>query len=341
MVTLKEVALRAGVTEKTAERALSGVTQGKRRDALERARKVRQAAQELGYYPSRIAQSLRTGKTRSIGFIAERITDQYFSAAVEVVMDEAEKYGYSTILRLMRGNPELGIECVNRFRSSGVDGILFGGWLYSADHPFFQELQKRKFPLLVIDAAGMKGNSFAVCDYSRAMPDAVRFLAGRGHRKLHLALFGDPDSAAMDVIDAFRNECSRLNLQPELLTRHRIREIAELAKQKPSGLLLFGKYSLRIFLEAASSVPDYHPDIIGFYNEWTWAAAPATSLSGVFFENAEIRIRAAVRQLIDEIEGRKETHQLKFPAEFFSADRFPALQTRNLSDQYLFEPPYA
>ena len=44
MITVKEIAKLAGVSAKTAERALSGETKGKRRDAGERAERVRKIA---------------------------------------------------------------------------------------------------------------------------------------------------------------------------------------------------------------------------------------------------------------------------------------------------------
>ena len=56
MVTIQDVAKLAGVPEKTAARALAGLTMGKRRDARERAERVLKAAAELGYEPSNIAQ---------------------------------------------------------------------------------------------------------------------------------------------------------------------------------------------------------------------------------------------------------------------------------------------
>ena len=49
MITVKEIARLAGVSAKTAERALSGVTKDKRRDAKERAERVRKIAEAHGW----------------------------------------------------------------------------------------------------------------------------------------------------------------------------------------------------------------------------------------------------------------------------------------------------
>ena len=67
MITIKEIARLAGVSAKTAERALSGATKDIRRDARERAERVRRIAEAHGYRPSELALALRRGGVRSIG----------------------------------------------------------------------------------------------------------------------------------------------------------------------------------------------------------------------------------------------------------------------------------
>jgi len=82
MITIKEIARLAGVSAKTAERALSGETKDKRRDARERAERVRKIAADYGYQPSELALSLRRGSVRTIGFLVDILTDQFLAAAV-------------------------------------------------------------------------------------------------------------------------------------------------------------------------------------------------------------------------------------------------------------------
>ena len=66
-VVIKDVAARAGVAIATVSRVLSGSTDV-RADLRER---VLRAAAELDYQPDILAQSLRRGATRSVGFIAD------------------------------------------------------------------------------------------------------------------------------------------------------------------------------------------------------------------------------------------------------------------------------
>ena len=64
-VTIRDVAARAGVALSSVSRVLSGHPDV---SASMRA-KVEEAAQALGYEPDLLAQSLRSGATKTIGFI--------------------------------------------------------------------------------------------------------------------------------------------------------------------------------------------------------------------------------------------------------------------------------
>ena len=75
MITVKEIARLAGVSAKTAERALSGVTKDKRRDAKERADRGRRIAAEHGYRPSELVKvdlRLNGEGVDALSFIAHR-----------------------------------------------------------------------------------------------------------------------------------------------------------------------------------------------------------------------------------------------------------------------------
>ena len=108
-------------------RALAGKIMGKRRDARERMERVLKAASELGYQPCEFAKSLRKGKTNTIGLVVGSITNRYFSALVEIVMDEAERNGYRMILELTRWDAEKYNLCLEHLLRLRVDGIFWSG----------------------------------------------------------------------------------------------------------------------------------------------------------------------------------------------------------------------
>lgn len=90
MVTIKDVALKAGVSIAT----VSYVINKSRRVNPETASRIRQAIQELNYHPSQIAQSLVTKATQILSVLISDITDPFFAPIVRGIEDVAVKAGY-------------------------------------------------------------------------------------------------------------------------------------------------------------------------------------------------------------------------------------------------------
>ena len=78
MVTIRDVAERAGVSVAT----VSHVINGTRKVAPETAERVRRAMEELDYHPNAVARSLRTRKTQVIGVVVSDITNPFFATLV-------------------------------------------------------------------------------------------------------------------------------------------------------------------------------------------------------------------------------------------------------------------
>ena len=94
MATIKDVALRAGVSISTVSRILNGDTRA--RD--ETVGKVRAAALELGYSPSALGRGLRTRSQSVWALIIGDIENPMFTGATRGVEDVASAAGYSVLL---------------------------------------------------------------------------------------------------------------------------------------------------------------------------------------------------------------------------------------------------
>lgn len=80
-VTLLQVAERAGVSRTTASFVLSG-RRAEMRISDEAGRRVRAAAEVLGYRPNRLSRGLRTQVTHTIGLVSDTIASEPFAGAV-------------------------------------------------------------------------------------------------------------------------------------------------------------------------------------------------------------------------------------------------------------------
>lgn len=91
---------------------------------------------------------------------------------------------------------------------------------------------------------------------------------------------------------------------------------------------------MRAFLDSVLPDADYHPDLVGVYNEWTWAQAASGQLLGTLMDQAELTVRTAVQTLIAQIDTR-EVRQIAIPARFLPKEEFSSLHVRDLTSQYL------
>ncbi|RAX46606.1 LacI family transcriptional regulator [Arthrobacter sp. AQ5-05] len=94
MASIKDVALRAGVSVATVSRALSG--KGKVSAASREA--VARAAKELGYVLSYNASSLASGRSRNIGIVVPTISRWYFANVLQGATQELNERGYDLTL---------------------------------------------------------------------------------------------------------------------------------------------------------------------------------------------------------------------------------------------------
>lgn len=334
MVTIKDVALRAGVPVRMAARALSGTTQGKRRDAKERAERVREAAQELGYCPSGVALALARGLTQSIGLLLPSLTDMFYAAASEIAMDEAGKQGYSISIRLTRFRPELARESIGRFRSSRVDGILYGDDGSTLPSELVRLLQKQEFPFLTFGHPNSHRFSSVAPDHADPIFRAVEMLARRGHSRITIAMLLEKHAGNQRDAGHFLDACSACGVHGEVSFQEEMKGFAALAGKHRDALLINGKYAMRAFLDSIADDPGYQPDLVGFYNEWTWAQASAARLRGVVMDQAELAVRTAVKTIIGQVADR-ETRTVTIPSRFYSRDQFTGIHVLDLANQYL------
>ncbi|MGH0052477.1 MAG: LacI family DNA-binding transcriptional regulator, partial [Sphaerochaetaceae bacterium] len=94
MATIKDVALKAGVTVTTVSRVLNnrGYLSDKTKE------KVRLAMQELDYHPSEIARSLAQRQTTLLGVIVPSLLHPYYSECINALEKHASLLGLKLLV---------------------------------------------------------------------------------------------------------------------------------------------------------------------------------------------------------------------------------------------------
>lgn len=186
--TIKQVALQAGVSPATVSRVISGVDTV---DETMRVR-VREAARLLNYSPNRIARSLRSKTTQTIGVIVPDIQDTFFTSVVRGIEDILRRAGYALLL----GNSDDDLEreqfYLSTLRADGVAGIIFFPVIKPSATLKHQRAMHEQLPLVALDRAptGIDMDTVKVTNAQGAR-DAVSYLISLNHRRI--ALINGPE----------------------------------------------------------------------------------------------------------------------------------------------------
>ncbi|WP_159097644.1 MULTISPECIES: LacI family DNA-binding transcriptional regulator [unclassified Actinomyces] len=123
-VTQAQVAARAGVSRTVASFVLNGRTD--QRVAARTAQRVKQAAEELGYRPNKIADILRTGESGTIALVSDLVTTTAAAhAMVRGVLEGARSHGMLLFTAETLGEPELEEQLITNLLDRRADGIVY------------------------------------------------------------------------------------------------------------------------------------------------------------------------------------------------------------------------
>lgn len=205
MVTIKDIARRAGVSFSTVSKALQD-SPLVRKSTKEH---VLAIAREMGYEPNLAARSLVSKKTGAIGAVWPSIERGALSTLITGLHEKLEAEGYTMLLSMSR--TDSAIQTFRRFRLDAV--LMFGDEDLSA---LIEEIRNAQMPVLVYGAAG--STPFSTVDVNRgnAVRLAVNHLANLGHTRI--AYIGEPgkaDPLQSVKVEAFRSELVRLGLPLE------------------------------------------------------------------------------------------------------------------------------
>lgn len=143
------------------------------------AEKVNKYIQKVGYKPSLVAQSLRTGKTNVLCMLVESISDPFFAQIAQFIEIKAYDLGYKIFFASTENKTDKAKELIRVFRERQVDGFII------APPPGLEEeiqgLLSDKIPLIVFDRyfPNVTSHNIVVDNYNGAL-QAVRHLAGNG-----------------------------------------------------------------------------------------------------------------------------------------------------------------
>ena len=191
MVTLKDVAQRAGVSVRTVSNVVNDWPHV--RPAL-RAH-VQQVIDELGYKPNLAARSLRSGRSGLIAMVVPEIDVPYFAELTRFVVQEFSARGMTVVVEQTDGEVERERELLARGPGTMMfDGIIFCPLSVSSAEILSRSAQT---PLVLIGEQHEAESDHVLIDNVAAAQAATQHLLDLGRRRI--ALIGRQPGAGINT----------------------------------------------------------------------------------------------------------------------------------------------
>lgn len=145
--TIQHIAEELKLTPATVSRALNDHP----RISAETKQLVKQTAQRLNYRRNRIASSLRTGRSYTIGVIIPSARINFFGSVVHGIETLASEYGYHTLIYQSEETAKLEEKAIEAFLGARVDGILASLAKEENDFAHYVDLKKKNVPVVLFD----------------------------------------------------------------------------------------------------------------------------------------------------------------------------------------------
>ena len=215
-ITLVDVARLAGVSLKTASRALNDSPELR----PETGARVREAMAKLGYQPNELARGLKARRSAAIAMIVPNLADPFTSAAVQAVQEIARENGHAVILASSGGDVDLEESELKIMLRRQIDGVVL--MAASSGKSNLKLLLAKNVPIVVFDEPlrGGEVDNITVTNRKSAR-EATEHLLAHGYRRI-LAVGARPHLyTCSERLAGYRSAVRGAGLEPvELLVQH-------------------------------------------------------------------------------------------------------------------------
>jgi LacI family transcriptional regulator len=208
LITIKQIAIACGVSAASVSKALHDAPD----IGFETAKRIKETASKLGYFPNATARALKTNRSFNLGVLFQDetrsgVTHEYFSLILNSFKLEVERKGFDfTFISEKQGGSNMSY--LEHCKYRGFDGVMIASADYS--HPSVIELIDGGLPVVMVDHE-FKDHSVVNSDNLQSMRDLVRHVFSKGHRKIAY-IHGEDTMVTRDRLTSFLGTCQELGL---------------------------------------------------------------------------------------------------------------------------------
>jgi DNA-binding LacI/PurR family transcriptional regulator len=317
-ITIKDIALKLGLSVSTVSRALNDHPDIHDDTKLA----INQLAQKLGYRPNIVARSLKSQQSNQIGVIVPEIRHDFFANAISGIEEVAYQKGYTVIVS--QSNEDFNREKINlnSMYLSRVGGVIVSISQSTSTSEHFTQMLKNGMKMVFFDRVFEDMDVYkVVIDDFESSCNAVEYLLSKGYKKIfhfagpqnlgicrkrkmgyEKALKGHNINSSSNIVEAGMHERDGYESMDKLLKNNIVPD-AIFAVNDPVAIGAFKRLK-----EQGIKIPE-QIGIIGFSNNpiAELVDPPLTTIEQPAYEMG----RAAAELLIEQITGQVITLKSK------------------------------
>lgn len=180
-ITIKDIARALNISFSTVSKAL--------RDSYEISdntkKLVNEYANKHGYRPNPIAQSLKQGRSRSIGIVVSTIENEFFSQVINGIESVAYQAGFNVIITQTHESYGLEVKNVEHLTHRSIDGLLISLSTETNDIGHLKALHKQGLPIVFFDRITDEIDTHKIiADDFKGAYNATHHLLRRGYKRI-------------------------------------------------------------------------------------------------------------------------------------------------------------
>lgn len=330
-ITIKDVARAADCSFVAVSRVLSG------RDlnhvSLDVQKRVRDAAERLGYKPSQAARALRTGRTNTIGLVLGAFYNRMEGCVAHALMADAKKRGYRLIIAITNYDPQEEAGALEDILNRQVDGVIYTLSLDPGTR-LARSLGESRYPILLQDNTQNMFNSVWY-DYDEALQGVFASFRNHGCRKVAMIC-----SIFNGQVDYRRKLARHYGIALECFTHgdgdHSLEAVyAEIVRNKIPGVFALESMVLKNLLEyRAAASPDYHPACI-YAHTLPFEYLHYDGVLGAVYRPFRALSEQRLKRLIEMIGNpRTRCRSIQMPCRFVDVAELKRIHEDQMNDPY-------
>jgi LacI family kdg operon repressor len=315
-ITIKDVALQAGVSKTTVSRYLAG---NFNEIAPKTKKRIEDTIKALNYRPNIMARGLKRNTSNLIGMVVADITNPYTTAIMRGAEDICNQNGYNLLVCNTDNDPQKESDYIHMLQAHRIDGLIIN--TTGRNNEALKDLVNDDIPVVLVDrkAAGLNFDMIGVENH-QAVTEAMHHLIEQKFERM--AFFTESlegVSSRKERATAFeqvlkqhehpsQNEIYEVDLADESsLLKQLTAFIQKSSGQSKAIFAVNGVVLLQLVIALQQQKLSIPQDValIGF-DDPEWALAVGSGITTIAQPTYEIGV-AAMETILQKVKGSKKT----------------------------------